>query len=764
MRLIVSREQLYSLRLMLMATVVVSLPTLATAEAAGEVCEPGDVTPSSISLAAAPSAALAGAAGEINPQALQIDALIHRAEVDQRTGRIPRALAGLREALAQAELIDDRRRIAVASGSLAITLQAAGAPAGARQALERSLEVAQALDDPVIEATTLINWGNLMAAEVGPDVPLARAIEAYTEAARLAAEAGRPSLAARASINAARLLARTGEMAAARDQLNDAVAELENAPDADALAFELISAGLIARDLAGASGSRQDLLFAHDLLSRAASLAQETGDARTESYALGYLGELYMSQGRDEEALRLSRRALFLAQSEQAREALYRWQWQVGRLLARNDEREAAIQAYEGAVETLQSIRQDLPAFDPETGRSLFRQTVGPVYLELADLLLQRAGERGVPAQADLIDARRVVEQLKTAELEDYFRDNCVALLQSQVRPIDEMAERSAALYPIILPDRLELLLSVADGLLRATVPVSAEELGAEARSLREALVSFQDPLPQAQKLHGWLIAPFADALAERRIETLIFVPDGALRLIPLSVLHDGERYVIERFALATAPGLSLIDPRPISLTEIRPLVSGLTEEVQGFPPLPSVERELESIVRLYGGTVLKDEAFNEERLRAELEAASYTVIHIASHAQFASDPDDTFLLTHDGRIAMDELETLLKVSEFREDPVELITLSACETAAGDDRAALGLAGIAVKAGARSAVATMWLVDDVAAARLSEEFYKNLGDPALTKAKALQRAQLALLKDFREPFIWAPFLLIGNWL
>jgi CHAT domain-containing protein len=764
MRLTVMRKQLPSILLMLMATVVVSLPSSAIAAAAGEVCEPGDVKQSYVSLAAAPPAALAGEASETEPQALQIDTLLYQAEADQRAGRIPRALARLRQALARAELIDDRRRVALASGSLAVALQAAGAPAEAQRALERSLEMARALDDPAIEATTLNNLGNLMAAQVGPEVPAARATEAYTEAARLAAEAGLSSLAARASINAARLLARMGEADAARDHLTDALAELEKAPDAKAPALELVSAGLIASELARASGSRDDLVLVHSVFSRAASLARETGDARTESYALGYLGELYMSQGRDEEALRLSRRALFLAQTERAPEALYRWQWQVGRLLARNGEREAAIQAYEGAVETLQSIRQDLPAFDPETGRSLFRETVGPVYLELADLLLQRAGERRGPVQPDLIDARRVVEQLKTAELEDYFRDDCVALLQSQVRPIDEMAERSAALYPIILPDRLELLLSVADGLLRATVPVSAAELGAEARSLREALVSFQDPLPQAQKLYGWLIAPFADALAGRRVETLIFVPDGALRLIPLAVLHDGERYVIERFALATAPGLSLIDPRPISLTEIRPLLSGLTEEVQGFPPLPSVERELEAIVRLYGGTVLKDEAFNEERLRAELEAAPYTVIHIASHAQFASDPEDTFLLTHDGRIAMDELETLLKLSQFREDAVELITLSACETAAGDDRAALGLAGIAVKAGARSALATMWLVDDVAAAQLSEEFYKNLGEPGVTKAKALQRAQLALLEDFRQPFIWAPFLLIGNWL
>jgi CHAT domain-containing protein len=166
----------------------------------------------------------------------------------------------------------------------------------------------------------------------------------------------------------------------------------------------------------------------------------------------------------------------------------------------------------------------------------------------------------------------------------------------------------------------------------------------------------------------------------------------------------------------------------------------------------------------MYGGTALKNEAFDEARLKAELDATPYTIVHIASHAQFASDPDETFLLTHDGRLRMDELEALVKLSQFREEPIELIALSACETAAGDDRAALGLAGIALKAGARNALVTMWLVDDIAAAQLASDLYRHLGERGLSKAKALQRAQLRLLEGGDHPFIWAPFLLIGNWL
>jgi CHAT domain-containing protein len=724
-------------------------------------CAVADPPPDPLRLALAQPAI--GAANAPADAGVEIDLLIGEGEAALEAGRVPAALAALRRATRAAERDGDPAQIAAAHGALAVALQAAGDLSAAREGLERSLAAARAAGLPAIEATTLNNLGNLIVFETDSEHFARVALERYDEAERLARGAGRAELAARSGLNAARLLVRLGDGGAGAGRLRQSLDLLQQAPEATGRAMELISAGLIARSLDEA-GQPDARLLAHDLLIRAHSLAEDEGDTRARSYALGHLGALYMVEDRLEEALVLTRRALFLAQTANAPEVLYRWQWQSGRLLARQGEPELAIAAYQGAVGSLQSIRRDLPAFDPQTGRSVFRETVGPIYLELADLLLQRAGTDGRGVQADLFAARQVVEQLKTAELEDYFRDDCVALLQAQVRPLDQVEERSAALYPIILPDRLELLLSISDQLLRATVPVPAEELETEARMLRKAIVRFRDTQSYAQNLYRWLIAPFEAVLAEQQVDTLIFVPDGALRLIPLAVLHDGERYLVERLALATAPGLSLLDPRPISTTAIRPLLGGLTSEVQGFAPLPAVEQELESITRLYGGRVLKDEAFTQERLRAELEAAPYTVVHIASHAQFASDPNETFLLTHDGRITIDELERLVRLSEFRKEPVELIVLSACETAAGDDRAALGLAGIAIKAGARSAVATLWLVDDIAAARLTEEFYRNLGEPGLTRAQALQRAQITLLQAFRQPFLWAPFLLIGNWL
>jgi CHAT domain-containing protein len=148
------------------------------------------------------------------------------------------------------------------------------------------------------------------------------------------------------------------------------------------------------------------------------------------------------------------------------------------------------------------------------------------------------------------------------------------------------------------------------------------------------------------------------------------------------------------------------------------------------------------------------------------LHDEQYTILHIASHAQFGNEVDKTFLLTFDEKLSIDNLNRYIGLLQFRDNPLEILTLSACETAAGDDLAALGLAGIAIKAGARSALATLWHINDLASSILVGEFYRQLQGPTTTRAKALQGAQLRLLGDrrFQHPGYWSPFLLISNWL
>jgi CHAT domain-containing protein len=168
----------------------------------------------------------------------------------------------------------------------------------------------------------------------------------------------------------------------------------------------------------------------------------------------------------------------------------------------------------------------------------------------------------------------------------------------------------------------------------------------------------------------------------------------------------------------------------------------------------------------LFPGAVLQNEAFVSENLQSELQQTSYSIVHVASHGEFSRKAGESYVLTYDGRLDMDDFERYMSMTTFREQPIELLTLSACQTATGDDRAALGLAGIAVKAGARSALATLWFINDRASAVLVSEFYTQLKNPSLSKVKALQQAQLKLLEDrrYQHPIYWSPFLLIGNWL
>jgi CHAT domain-containing protein len=271
--------------------------------------------------------------------------------------------------------------------------------------------------------------------------------------------------------------------------------------------------------------------------------------------------------------------------------------------------------------------------------------------------------------------------------------------------------------------------------------------------------------LPAAEALYDLLLRPLESRL--EGIDTLVFVPDGPLRTIPLSALHDGAGFVIDRFGVTTLPSLELLDPRPVGTVAITPLLNGLTEAVEGFPALPYVDQELDEIAAIYGGTQLRDGRFVVPEIEDSLARTPFSVVHIASHGVSAGVPQNSFLLTYDGRLDMDQLEQLIKLSRFRDEPVELLTLSACRTAAGDDRAALGLAGVAVKARARAALATLWFINDQASSLLVSEFYRQLArTPRPSKAEALRQAQLAIKADprYRHPAYWSPFLIIGNWL
>jgi CHAT domain-containing protein len=233
-----------------------------------------------------------------------------------------------------------------------------------------------------------------------------------------------------------------------------------------------------------------------------------------------------------------------------------------------------------------------------------------------------------------------------------------------------------------------------------------------------------------------------------------------------MAALYDGSQYLIEKYNIALTPGLQLLDPQPLQRQDLRVLTGGLTESRQGFPPLPGVEIELQKINAEVPSQLLLNQDLTNMRLENKLETTPFNVVHLATHGQFSSNADETFILTWDDRLKVRDFSDLLRNRAQNDTtPLELLVLSACQTASGDERAALGLAGVAVRSGARSTVATLWSVSDEAAAALMVRFYQELTQPGMTKAEALRRAQVSLLKQekFRQPFYWSPFVLIGNW-
>jgi CHAT domain-containing protein len=695
-------------------------------------------------LVAFATVALAAAAADDEARAL-----LQAAQGDLALGRNPAAVEKLERALAAKP---GEPLAAEVEGRLGSAYLASGRLADAERSLASAIDRARKTKRPDILAAALIDLGNLRAAQGR----FADAQPLYREAANL----GDKRLAARAATNLARALADDGRRAEALGMLPSLASEVRALPASPDKAYGLVSVGrLYVRLGDGARGA--------SVLREALAASEAANDARARSAALGYLAELYEQGGRRQEALQLDQRAIVAAEDAGAPELLFRWQWHKARLLKAQGELDEAILAYQHAVNTFGTARADLAA---SPGRVSFRESVGPLFAELADLLLEQAGRPGDAKRVAtyLADARSTMEVLKGAELQDYFQDDCVTALRARTTGIDQLAPQTAALYPIILKDRLELLLTLPDGMKRFTTRVDADTLTREIRSFRLLLEkrTTHQYYPHARQLYDWLIRPIAAELDRQRIDTLVIVPDGALRTIPLGALHDGGQFLIERYALATTPGLTLTDPRPLARERMQVLLNGLTDGVQGFPPLPYVAQELDAIQKLYGGRVLRDRQFTVPNMEKDLEATPYSIVHIASHGQFSGDVDKTFLLTYEDRLSMSKLEQFLGLSKFRTEPVELLTLSACETAAGDDRAALGLAGVAIKAGARSAVATLWTVNDPASAMVVSDFYRALRDPGVSKAKALQQAQLAALKDprYRHPNYWSAFLLIGNWL
>ncbi len=508
------------------------------------------------------------------------------------------------------------------------------------------------------------------------------------------------------------------------------------------------------------------------LLAPALEQAQTLGDRRSESYVLGQQGHVLEAQKRWPEALAVTRQARQRAAEIGADEITIHWLWQEGRILKSQGDNAAAISTYSEAVNLLQSLRQDLVAINPEAQFS-FRDEVEPVYRQLVELLLQNVD--ALPAnlkQQQLEQARQTLEALQLAQVQNFLREACETY---DVQPIEQIDPQAAVFYPIVLGDRLEVILALPGlPLQHYGSQLSSAEQQQHFTQLRQSLnPAFppSDGLAAAQQFYDQLIRPGETWLSQQKIQTLVFVLDDFLRDVPMAVLHDGDRYLVEKYSLALTPGLQLFDAKSLADERLQVLAGGLSQARQGFSALPGVEQELQSISQRppakLRAKVLLDQAFTANQLIRQVKAQSFNVLHLATHGQFSSKAKDTFLLTWNDRLGINELDQSLNPIADGEPrtPIEMLILSACQTAKGDRRATLGLAGLAVGSGARSTLATLWSVQDDSTAQLIETFYGQLIQEEAGRAEALRQAQLALISssEYSHPYYWAPFVLVGNW-
>ncbi|QLE54354.1 CHAT domain-containing protein [Nostoc sp. TCL26-01] len=688
----------------------------------------------------------------------RIGSLVNQAQAQQALGLYLQARKTLTE-VEQALLNQpDKELQSTGLRSLGNVLRAVGALSDSRRVLQTSWEIVNSISSVSKSeiSSTLLDLGNTTYAQGDTK----NALKYYEQAATTASASSITKI--QAQINQIQLLIGTGQSKQAENTWLQLQPQLTNLPPSRSAIYAQMK---LAKNLVNVGNDRQ--AESAKLFAIAIQQAQKLNDQPAESYALGYLGGLYAQNQQWAIAQQLTQQALQLAQALNAPEIAYQWQWQLGRIFKAQGEIKPATAAYEVAFTTLKSLRSDLVAINSDIQFS-FRETVEPVYREYVELLLN-PGANLKPSQTQIKQARQVIESLQLAELDNFFRSAC---LQGQIVPIEQIQQSTAAIiYPIILPDQLEVILSLPQqALIHYSVKVSQTEVEAATAQLRQNLEKpYTTPEGKAlsAKVYDWLIRPIAAELSQSQSKTLVFVLDGSLRNVPMAALYDGKQYLVEKYSIALTPGLELLGPRPLRQSNLKTLVAGLTEARHGFSSLPNVNDELKAIESEVPSQVLLNQTFTSSALRKQIDSLPFSVVHLATHGQFSSNAEETFILAWDKPVKVNELKDLLYSREqTRPEPIELLVLSACETAEGDKRAALGLAGVAIQAGARSTLASLWSLDDESGARFIGEFYKELATKQITKAEALRQAQLSLLKDpdYRHPIYWASYVLLGNWL
>jgi len=534
-----------------------------------------------------------------------------------------------------------------------------------------------------------------------------------------------------------------------------------------------------------------------NLLETSVKEAQDLSDRRAESYAVGNLAGLYeyfawldeqnnqkmKAQKWRKLAQDGTEKALILQQPIEAPDIAYQWQWQLGRLLEAQDKKDDALNAYRSVVNTLDLVRGDLLSTTSDVQFS-FRDNIEPIYRHLVKLLLTEKRDGKIP-QEHLKEAITNIDNLQLAELENFLQ---CKLKKTNLVENDKFNDReqTAIVNPIILDDRLSIILqlpkqnSEEQELVYHEYFINHNDVEKTIEHLSKSLINAgtktSDINQYAGEVYEWIIKPIKQNLENNsQIKTLLFILDGSLRSLPMAVLYDknSKKYLIEeKYDIAVTPKLKLFTPQPFQ-EELKVFLGGFGEaqiiDNDNFPAIQQLRKELDGIARQVPNSsqILDGDLFNKANIERILKSRYFNVIHLKTHGIFSSNPKETFIVANNKeKITGKDLAEIIQNSNQEESKnIQLLVLSACQTAKGDKRAVLGLAGTAIQSGVHSALSTLWTVDDSANTELMIKFYEELIKPGATKAVALHNAQKYLFERYKKKaHFWAAYILVGNWL
>ncbi|MEY3302431.1 MAG: tetratricopeptide repeat protein [Pseudanabaena sp.] len=533
-------------------------------------------------------------------------------------------------------------------------------------------------------------------------------------------------------------------------------------------------------------------------------IAREVNDRRGEGKTLGSMGSAYYALGNYTKAIDYHNAGLEIARKIKNRDGERMALNQIGLTLEKQKQTDLSIVFYKQSVNISESIRQDIRKLDRDLQNS-YLSNVESSYRRLADLLLQ---------QGRVMEALQVLDLLKVQELEDYLKnikgsdrtaqgvrilepekaisDKLLAvsfenspeindllakqiqqLPQSEINKVpdylQQIPQETVLLYPLILSDRLEIILFSPNTLpISRTVKISKDNLEALISNFRDGVrdVSSEDVKDPATALYTLLIKPIESELAQAKAQTILYAPDGQLRYVPLAALYNGKQWLVEKYRISNLIAYSLSDfsPQPKTQPSILAGAFGGREGEQKFGQvaLPATLTEVKTIAKKFQNSVaLTEDNFSRQAIESKLK--NHNIIHLATHAEFNTGaPDNSFIIFGNG----DKIR-LHEITDWQIPNVDLIILSACQTGLGAFGSGVEILGFGYqvqKAGAKNAIASLWSVNDVGTGSLMTAFYAELQKENVAISESLRRSQIALIKsqDYNHPYFWSAFFAIGN--